>query len=204
MKLHDCCSACIAIQYAMQCGQLPEFPALPQYILASAAGHRWVPVGVLRLASRTTKYNPPLQQAPSLTLHASVPGAQLAFLVADRSVLGGLRQLSLASGARQCIPLGCRGQHPDLSHLTHLSIGPDIALCVNFLAYLSGLRARGLTVCRSLGKARCSACHSLWPTGTLPMLGDSHVWYWVRGFGFSAPHVSHLTHLSWVMVWFLV
>ena len=70
-------------------------------------------------------------------------------------MLGNLRSLTLESaGAKQCIPLGCRGQHPDLSHLKHLSIGPDIALCVNFLAYLSGLRAAGLGVCRSLGKVR--------------------------------------------------
>ena len=108
---------------------------------------------------------------------------QLAFLVADRSVLGGLRHLSLDSGAKQCIPLGCRGQHPDLSHLTHLSIGPDIALCVNFLGYLAGLRARGLTVCKSLGKVS-------------KFLGFSQGFRVEVGLELQHPDLSHLTHLS--------
>jgi hypothetical protein len=100
--------------------------------------------------------------------------AQLAFLVADRGVLGALRTLRLASGAKQCIPLGCRGQHPDLSHLRELSIGPGIALCVNFLAYLSGLRVAGLRVCATLGKVRraaAAAAAAYCPTPHIPAAG---------------------------------
>ncbi len=79
--------------------------------------------------------------------------AQLALMVADRGVLGSLRRLTLEAAGGQGIPLGCRGQHPDLSHLAHLSIHPDIALCVNFLRYLASLRARGLAVCPCLQQA---------------------------------------------------
>ncbi len=77
--------------------------------------------------------------------------AQLALTVADRGILGSLRHLTLeAAVGAGGIPLGCRGDHPDLSHLTYLSIHPDIALCVNFLRYLAALRMAGLAVCPCL------------------------------------------------------
>lgn len=78
---------------------------------------------------------------------------QLALMVADRAVLGSLRHLTLEAAGGQGIPLGCRGQHPDLSHLAHLSIHPNIALCVNFLRYLASLRACGLAVCGCLQRS---------------------------------------------------
>jgi hypothetical protein len=76
--------------------------------------------------------------------------AQTTLLVADCETLPCLRSLTLETAGAQCIPLGCRGRHPDLSHLAHLSISPHIALCVNFLRYLAALRGAGLGVCPRL------------------------------------------------------
>lgn len=96
--------------------------------------------------------------------------AQMALVAADRGMLPCLKKLTLEVAGEQTIPLGCRGRHPDLSHLASLSISPHIALCVNFLRYLSSLRSDGVAMCPRLVGALEARPHPLQNGGAMPCL----------------------------------
>lgn len=66
--------------------------------------------------------------------------AQMAWVIADKSISPALRSLQLSAEKGTSIPVGCRRMHPDFSHLHHLSITRDIYLCINFICHLLPLR----------------------------------------------------------------
>ena len=66
--------------------------------------------------------------------------AQMAWVIADKSISPALRSLQLSAEKGTSIPVGCRRMHPDFSHLRHLSITRDIYLCINFICHLLPLR----------------------------------------------------------------